>query len=134
MWDDRENYLWLDVGTGGAREVRFGGCIANADCVIGRGRLPCIVSQDELAGDRAPAFLKEEVYLRLERLGDRVRALCGTDGIKWFSVGEATLPVADPLQVGLFANGDLSRLLYPAAYPDGTAIRFSSFRLWGGVV
>jgi len=132
MWRDLENYVWLNVGTGGAREFTFGGCVANADVVIGRGRLPSNAPSDEPGGDPLPALLSGKVHLRLERLGDRVRALCSTDEIAWFSVGEATMPLGDPLQVGPYADGNIDRLVYPAAYPNGTAIRFGSFQLWAG--
>ena len=88
----------------------------NRGIVIGRGRLPI---------DRS-----RRVFLRLERSGDRVNAFCSTDGEDWFTVGHVAFPVADPIQVGLHAIGDIDRTIYHGAYPDGTAIRFESFRLW----
>jgi regulation of enolase protein 1 (concanavalin A-like superfamily) len=66
----------------------------------------------------------------LERAGERVRALCSADGAVWYAVGETAFPVADPVQVGLVAIGNLDRTIYPGAYPEGTAIRFESFDLW----
>jgi tetratricopeptide (TPR) repeat protein len=129
MWVDRENYVWLDVGTGGAREVMFGSCISNVDQVTGRGRLPLAASQDQVESCPCPALLCGEAHLRLERIGEQVRALCSVDGEDWFSIGEVTFPASDPLQVGLYANGNIDRLIYPAAYADGTAIRFGSFQI-----
>jgi hypothetical protein len=69
--------------------------------------------------------------LRLERVGDRVNALCSADGESWFTVGHVAFPVQDPVQVGLHAIGNIDRSVYQGAYPDGTAIRFESFQLWG---
>jgi hypothetical protein len=31
----------------------------------------------------------------------------------------------------LYAVGEIQRVIYPGAYPDGTAIRFESFWYWG---
>jgi hypothetical protein len=31
---------------------------------------------------------------------------------------------------GLHAIGAFDRMIYPGAYPEGTAIRFESFELW----
>ena len=44
------------------------GCIANKDVVIGRGRL-----------------VGSPVTLRMERIGDTVRALCSADESEWLS-------------------------------------------------
>ena len=35
------------------------------------------------------------------------------------------------LEVGRRAIGQVDRLIDPGAYPEGTAIRFESFDLWG---
>ncbi len=117
LWKDRENYLRLDRGTAGEDEIFFGGCLGNQDVVIGRGCLPLNASG--------------RVFLRLERLGDQVNALCSADGERWFTVGHVPFPVEDPVQVGLHAIGNIDRTIYHGAYPDGTAVRFESFRLWG---
>jgi hypothetical protein len=37
--------------------------------------------------------------------------------------------VADPVEIGLFACGKINRAVYPAPHPEGTAVRFESFRL-----
>jgi hypothetical protein len=113
IWKDRQNFLRLDRGTRGEHEISFTGCLQNRDLVIGRGRLPA-----------------ERVFLRLERRGDRVNALCSADGESWFTVGAVDFPVAGPLEVGLHAIGAIDRTIYPGAYPDGTAIRFEAFEAW----
>ena len=74
----------------------------------------------------------EPVFLRLERVGDRVRGLCSVDEEAWYSVGEVAFPVGGTMpQVGLHAIGEIDRTVYHGAYADGTAIRFESFALWG---
>jgi len=122
VWKDRESYLRLDVGTGGAHEVFFGGCIENRDVVIGRGRLP---------GGQHLQSAPQAIHLRIERTGERVRALCSGDGETWFLVGEIDLAARVPIQVGLYANGEIDRVVHPGAHGDGTAIRFLSFKQWG---
>jgi regulation of enolase protein 1 (concanavalin A-like superfamily) len=72
----------------------------------------------------------ERVFLRLERVGDRVSAFCSADGKNWFTVGHVEFPIEDPLQVGMHAIGHIDRCIYRGAYPEGTAIRFESFQLW----
>jgi regulation of enolase protein 1 (concanavalin A-like superfamily) len=116
LWKDKENYLCLVRGVTGKREILFSGCVGNQEVLIGRGRLSLQVSG--------------RVFLRLERSGDRVNALCGADGEQWFTVGHVTFPVEGPVQVGVHAIGNIDRTIYHGAYPDGTAIRFESFQLW----
>jgi tetratricopeptide (TPR) repeat protein len=117
LWQDQENYLCLGRGTRGPCQVSLWGCLGNMDAIIGRGRLDC-----EPDGP---------VFLRLERVGEQVNALCSADGEQWFNVGSAAFPIAGPLQVGLYAVGWIDRTVYHGAYPHGTAIRFESFQLWG---
>jgi hypothetical protein len=62
-------------------------------------------------------------------MGDQVHAFCSADGERWFTAGAVTFP-QEPVQVGVFAIGRIDRAVYHGAYPDGTAIRFESFRLW----
>ena len=107
LWKDKANYLRLERGTRGEHEISFQGCLGKKNAIIGRGRLPA-----------------EPIFLRLERLGSRVNALCSTDGQSWFTVGHAEFPIEDPLEVGLHAIGSIDRTLYHGAYPEGTAIRF----------
>ncbi len=72
----------------------------------------------------------ERIHLRLERNGDRVSAFCSADGEQWYTVGTATFPAHDPIQVGVHAIGEIDRSIYHGAYPEGTAIRFESFQMW----
>jgi hypothetical protein len=60
-----------------------------------------------------------------------VNALCSADGECWFTAGHVEFPVADPVEVGLHAIGMIDRTIYPGAYPEGTAICFERFELWG---
>jgi len=112
LWKDKQNYLRLDRGTRGPHEISFQGCVDNKDLVIGRGKLP-----------------SERIFLRLERQGGRANALCSADGLVWLTAGSAEFAVDDPLETGLHAIGAIDRLIYPGAYPDGTAIRFESIEL-----
>ena len=113
LWKDPENYIRLEGGSLGKNEINFVGCVADSDITIGRGRL---------SSDR--------IVLRLERRGSRVNALCSADVKEWFTAGSVEFPVEGPVEIGLHAIGGIDRLVYPDAYPDGTAIRFESFELW----
>ena len=73
------------------------------------------------------------IFLRLNGSAISVRALCSADGARWFTVGHIDFPVADPIQVGVFAIGNIDRAIYRGAYPEGTAIRFTSFQLWATI-
>jgi DNA-binding SARP family transcriptional activator len=66
--------------------VEFEGCFGGPWDAIGRG---C------LAG--------ESVWLRLERVGETLRALCSIDGRHWLTAGTACLPRAESEQVGIGA-------------------------------
>jgi class 3 adenylate cyclase/tetratricopeptide (TPR) repeat protein len=116
LWKDEQHYLHLDWGILGKSDVSFMGCVDNRDVVIGRGRSPL----DGLG----------RIHLRLERIGDEVSAFCSADGENWFTVGDVTFAVEDPIQVGVHALGNIDRSVYHGAYPEGTAIRFESFQLW----
>jgi hypothetical protein len=118
LWVDKENYLRLDRGAIGERDIYFGGCLDNRDVLIGRGQLPA--GKWVAGGGR--------VFLRLERVAEQVRAFCSTDGGRWFTAGAVTFP-QEPVQVGVFAIGQIDRTVYHGAYPDGTAVRFESFSL-----
>jgi tetratricopeptide (TPR) repeat protein len=117
LWKDKENFLRLDRGTRGEREIALEGCINNRNACIGRGHLTPYTSK---------------VFLRLERIGSRINALCSSDGEEWFIVGRVEFPEDDPVEIGLHAIGNIDRRIYHGAYPDGTAIRFESFQLWTG--
>jgi class 3 adenylate cyclase/tetratricopeptide (TPR) repeat protein len=112
IWKDARNFLRLERGTNGEHEITFRGRIDNQDLRTGRGCLPAA-----------------RVFLRLERLRDRVNALCSADGEEWFTVGHVAFAVEDPVEVGLHALGAIDAFVYPGAYPEGTAIRFESFGL-----
>ncbi|MCE7985245.1 MAG: DUF1349 domain-containing protein [Caldilinea sp. CFX5] len=109
LWHDQENYVRLTWGEYGAAAVTLAGCIANSDQMLGRGRLSHT----------------GQVYLRLERRGPQVRALCSADGQAWFCAGQVALPSVEELSVGLHAIGKIDRTFYPGAYPAGTAICFT---------
>jgi hypothetical protein len=130
LWKDRENWLRLDRGALEACEISFRGCLGNKDLVFGRGRLPLDGAGGPEPSDSAQDKSSERVYLRLERLGRRVNALCSADGEEWFTVGYVEFPDDSPVRVGLHAIGFIDHLVYYGAYPDGTAIRFESFQLW----
>jgi DNA-binding SARP family transcriptional activator len=109
LWQDKANYLRLTWGQHGPDQVALAGSLDNRNLVIGRGALSnagCIV-------------------LRLERWGDEVRALCSADGRQWCRVGQIAFPAHGPLVVGLHALGQIDRMMWPGAYPEGTAIRFA---------
>jgi regulation of enolase protein 1 (concanavalin A-like superfamily) len=93
-------------------EVTLMGCIHRQDVIVGRGRL------------RAA-----QAYLRLERRGDQLRAFCSDNGEEWYTVGQVEFPIDERLEAGLYAIGNIDRMLHHGAFPDGTAIRFSDFSL-----
>lgn len=110
---DRENFIpferlmhsdYLD------HEIGLYGKVQGEGNPFGRGRLA-----------------SDTVYLRLERMGDRFSAYCSSDGENWLTCGQVTLPVEDPVQVGIHATGGLGGL----GGLDG-ATRFDYFRLLRG--
>jgi hypothetical protein len=114
LWEDEKNYLVLEHGHWGAADIAFRGCLDNEDRFLGRGRLP-----------------GEQVWLRLERQGSRVRTLCSADGEEWLTAGDVEFPRREGEQVGVHAIGMIDRTIYCGAFPAGTAIRFASFAMWG---
>jgi hypothetical protein len=131
IWIDEANYVRLDWGTGGPREITLSGCLEDQDAVYGRGRLP------PRSGEDAGRPL-ERVRLRLEWVDEFVRALCSADGHPdretagraWYTAGSVALPYDARAQAGVYACGAIDRTLYHSAYPEGAAIRFESFRCW----
>ncbi|HEX9597661.1 MAG TPA: hypothetical protein VF982_12330 [Anaerolineales bacterium] len=110
LWQDEENYVRLHWGVRRPDEIGFDGNLANRDLGFGRGKL-----------------LGAQILLRLERRGSRVCALCRrADNTQWFTAGAVAFPTGGPLMVGIHAIGYIDRAVYPAAYADGTAIRFHS--------
>jgi hypothetical protein len=61
----------------------------------------------------------------VERRGAEVRALCSADGREGFGAGNAVFAAGEPLFVGLHVLSKIDRMMWPGAYPEGTAIRFS---------
>jgi adenylate cyclase len=123
LWKDERNFLRLESGSLGKYDLSFTRCIEEEHVPVGRGRWRT---------DAMPFAVEstERVFLRLERLGYRVIALCSPDGESWFTVGETEFPIEGTVEVGLHAVGNIDRSIYPGAHPDGTAIRFTSFHLW----
>jgi len=122
LWCSEHDYLWLEVGRYGPHDVALGGCQDRTDFIAGRGRL---------AASPEPGWaLGEPITLRLEMAGERVEALCSSNGEQYYSVGQTSFPLDGDAQVGLHAIGDIDRTIYPGAYPEGTAIRFTDFRMW----
>ena len=72
----------------------------------------------------------DETYLRLERLGDEFSAYCSINGENWFTRGKMTLPMEDPIHVGIHAIGMIDRTIYCGEYREGTATVFRNFRIW----
>ena len=70
------------------------------------------------------------VHLRLERSGGEFTSYCSIDGENWFTCGKMTLPMEDPIQVGIHAIGMIDRTIYCGAYKEGTATVFRDFRIW----
>jgi predicted ATPase len=128
LWQNGQHYLRLDRGAFGSRDIALMGCLDNKNVVIGRGQLPRLESARGPLGEHTDQG--ERIWLRLERRASQVEALCSADGKAWYSVGSAPFPVEDPVQIGVYAIGDIDRTIYPGAYPDGTAIRFESFEIW----
>jgi hypothetical protein len=123
LWQDDDNWLRLTVNQCGPGDVLFLRCLTNTPAYVGRGTLD---TTEE--GPKAPP---DRVHLRMERIGDAVRAFCSADGEEWFTLGEIDFPFDDgDTQVGLHALGlDLIGTEYIPS-PDGTAIRFESFTVW----
>jgi hypothetical protein len=116
LWQDEKNRIAMLRGFAAQHDVVLVGLVDGESRVVGRGRVPSTPSQ--------------RIDLRLERMGEQVRALCGTNGRDWFAVGNITFPIQDPVQAGFVAVGAFERLFHPGAYRDGTATRFESCHLW----
>lgn len=105
MWKDDKNYLRLDRGPLCESAVMYGGFIRNVDVVVGHARLDA-----------------EATYLRLERSGAAVRALCSADGRGRSLVGKTAFAAADPIRIGLFADGAVRPAFYPRTFAGGSEI------------
>ena len=113
LWRDDEHYLRLGIGIRGQDEVSLEGCMDNHDWVFGRGRL-----------------VTDRVWLRLERVGTHVRALCRAQTGPWYLVGETMFPDHAAVEAGLHAIGDIDRSIHHGTYPDGTALHFGGWWVW----
>jgi hypothetical protein len=98
--------------------------------IVGRGRL-AVRTPENLNSPTWASGDTDAVFLRMERVGGWVRALCSADGTQWFTVGSVEFPPDVPVQVGLHAIGEIDRTVYHDAHLEGTAVRFKSFALWG---
>jgi hypothetical protein len=117
LWRDKGNFLRLDRGAAGKQDINFMGCVDNKDIVFGRGILRDVNKDGQ-------------IYLRLECIGKEVCALCSADGERWWKVGKVAFSIVGPVRVGLYAIGNIERSIYHGAFPDGTAIRFTEFKMW----
>ncbi|MGC9394775.1 MAG: AAA family ATPase [Anaerolineae bacterium] len=122
LWQNEGCYIQLTWGRYGDHTVIFSGRRDNRDFLVGRGSLG---KASWAGGEGVPS-----VILRLEQSGESVAAFCSTDGEHWYTVGHTPFPTNDPIQVGVYAIGSIPRDIYHGAFPDGTAIRFTDFRLW----
>ena len=113
IWQNDKNWLCLEFGARGTDEIIFRGFKENQDLVFGRGRLH-----------------SKKAHLRLEKYGYQVNAYSSSDGKNWFFVGGVGFPSNEPIYPGIHANGHINRMIYPGAYPDGTAIQFEELNLW----
>jgi len=116
VWQDKDNFLRFDIGSLGPDEVRLYGYINGEQQIVGRGLLHRQTLQT--------------TYLRLERSGDEFSAYCSEDGERWFTCGMVTLPLEDPIKIGIHAIGMIDRTIYCGAYKEGTATVFRGFKLW----
>ena len=114
VWQSDKYWFCLETGTRGVNEITLRGFLENHDLVFGRGQL-----------------VSEIKCLRLERRGNRLSAFCSGEPGEWFYAGNAELSTTRPVYLGVHAIGHIHRMIYPGAYPHGTAIRYDEFWLWG---
>jgi class 3 adenylate cyclase/tetratricopeptide (TPR) repeat protein/regulation of enolase protein 1 (concanavalin A-like superfamily) len=115
LWKDDKNYICFERGDSDPDGFQFYGYINKEQLMAGRG------------------FLPEEAdmtYIRLARIGDEFTSYCSTDGENWLTCGKMTLPMEDPIQVGIHAIGMIDRTIYCGEYKEGTATLFRNFRIW----
>jgi len=149
VWKDRDNFLRFEKGVQGQHEIRLEGYVGGEYQVAGRGLLlggrdrieqPRRHGDTERHGEEqsdssslcasVPPCFSSEVHLRLERAGEQFSAYCSVDGEDWLTCGKMTLPLDDPIQVGIHAIGMIDRTIYCGSFKDGTATLFRGFRLW----
>jgi DNA-binding SARP family transcriptional activator len=89
LWQDAQQFARLELRSipgGGRAAVHLQACVAGRFRDVGRGHC-----------DRRP------VWLRLERVGDELRAFCRADGEPWLTAGSLRLLPGNPEHVGLAA-------------------------------
>lgn len=111
VWKDRENFIRFERGLHLEYGIVLSGNMQGEWNFFGRGRLASDI-----------------VYLRLERMDDRLSAYCSSDGENWLTCGQVTFPVEDPVQVGIHAIGYVGIRGGNVA----TATRFDYFRVLRG--
>jgi hypothetical protein len=125
VWGDRDNFLLFGEG------LVIGKSSLAQHAVRGLNLVGYIDGKQQFAGS---GFLSgdvdEEIHLRLERSGEEFSAYCSTDGKNWLTCGTMTLPMEDPIQVGIHAIGMIDRTIYCGTYKEGTATLFRDFRIW----
>jgi tetratricopeptide (TPR) repeat protein len=109
IWKDEENYIRFEKGMHGKDEIGLSGNVDGKFDYFGRGMLA-----------------SEVVYLRLERIGDRISAYCSGDGASWLTCGEVSFPAEVPIQIGIHAIGGVG--LRGGAM--ATATRFDYFKIF----
>lgn len=129
LWRSPQNFVRLDWGGLGPGEVSCLGCLNGYETFWGRGRTQC-----------------QQLFLRIERNGNQIRALFSEDANHWRLVGEAIFPMDDDSnehvgdqdsgpnsatdwEAGLFALGAINRTLYPQAPAGGAAACFREIQL-----
>lgn len=115
LWHAATDFVRLDWGGLAAGEIGCLGCLGKTERVWGRGHSACA-----------------QIFLRLERVSERVRALFSEDGERWLLVGEVMLEAVGPWQIGFFALGAVDRTFCPAAPAGGGALQFDDIQLCRG--
>jgi class 3 adenylate cyclase/tetratricopeptide (TPR) repeat protein len=113
LWQSEVKWVCLEIGAHGPGEIIFRGFKDNQDMVFGRGILKT-----------------DGIYLQFEKQGNQITAFCSPNGKNWLFVGSMHLASNEAVTPGLHGNGHINRMIYPGAYPEGTAICFKNFQLW----
>jgi len=104
VWKDDKNFIRFE-----RRENQIGleGYIHDGFNRFGRGMLTSDIT-----------------YFRLERIEDNLKAYCSEDGINWFTAGEVSFPIDDPIRIGIHVLG---RIDFVGS--TGTATKFDYFKV-----
>jgi predicted ATPase/class 3 adenylate cyclase len=108
VWKDENNYIRFERGMNGTNEIGLSGSVDGNWDHFGRGML-----------------VSDIIYLRIERIEDKLSAYCSKDGGDWFTCGEVNFPAEDPIQIGIHAIGGIG------GHEDAviTSTRFDYFRV-----